>query len=475
MAQPLPLIARAAVASGLVTAALAWQRTAPAAAPAVLHVGYAEADVTPPLGGSMPGYFGDRRATGTLDPLKSKVLYLRKGGESVAIVACDLIAVGEPLAQRIRKAMADSVRPAPRHVWVHATHTHTGGMIPREGTFTSDTEKIYPEFYPGQVDTTWVDTLVRKTAEAVGRAAAEAAPESAPTLHEGREETVAFYRRFRMRDGSVRTNPGRSNPEVVEPAGTIDPRVHLLRFPDRKVVTVLYGLHPDCVSGTQYSADYPAHLSEALRERLGADWRVVFLNTCCGNINHIDVKNAAQKSGPEESRRIGRQLAASALAALAKGGEALSGPLQARSTGVKSRLRRPTPEELTEARERLRTGKDAFEFNGLFAPAAVVLAETRDREHTARVTALRLGQFGLAALPGEVFVELARQVEADSPLAVTRTIGLTNGAMGYIPHRQGYAEGGYEAGYRSARYVPGTGESWATAAAGLLRKMEGER
>ena len=41
-----------------------------------MHASYDEVDITPPLGGSMPGYFRDRQATGVNDPLKAKVLYL---------------------------------------------------------------------------------------------------------------------------------------------------------------------------------------------------------------------------------------------------------------------------------------------------------------------------------------------------------------------------------------------------------------
>jgi hypothetical protein len=127
---------------------------------------------------------------------------------------------------------------------------------------------------------------------------------------------------------------------------------------------------------------------------------------------------------------------------------------------------------VTEAEERLRTGNDPFQFNGLYAPAAVVLAKTRDREHRAEIAALRLGSFGMAAVPGEYFVELGREIEAGSPFKPTRTLGLTNGSMGYIPTRKGYEEGGYEAGYRSARYEPGNGHNWANAAVKLLRGME---
>src|SRR5260370_40138752 len=85
--------------------------------------GWEEADIPPPLGGSMPGYFRDRRATGALDPLKAKALYLALGKESVALVACDQIGMGAPLVARIRKAVAAQIKSPPPHVWGPGTHT----------------------------------------------------------------------------------------------------------------------------------------------------------------------------------------------------------------------------------------------------------------------------------------------------------------------------------------------------------------
>jgi hypothetical protein len=234
-------------------------------------------------------------------------------------------------------------------------------------------------------------------------------------------------------------------------------------------------MHPDCVSGTRYSADYPHHLSEVLRHALGAQWRVIFFNACCGNINHINVNDPKQKSGPEEAKRIGETLALAVLEALKKEQALTGNRLQAKSQSVTCKLRKPKPEDVKEAEELLRTyrttGKNPFGFNELYAPAALVLAKTKDREHRAEIAALRIGSFGLAMMPGEVFVELGREVEEASPFKPTRTIGLTNGSMGYIPTRRACAEGGYEAGYRSARYGPDTGHSWAAAAAELLKGM----
>src|SRR5262249_14372800 len=156
---------------------------------------------------------------------------------------------------------------------------------------------------------------------------------------------VAHYRRFVMKDGTVRTNPGRNNPDVVRPAGEIDPRLHVLRFGANRILAVIYGLHPDCIGGTQYSADYPHHLAEALRRSLGAEWRVILLNAACGNINHIDVHNPDQKSGPAESRRIGETLAAAVLQALAKEQPLDGSRLVVKRAEVTCRLRQPNPEE----------------------------------------------------------------------------------------------------------------------------------
>src|SRR5262249_8584281 len=103
--------------------------------------------------------------------------------------------------------------------------------------------------------------------------------------------------------------------------------------------------------------------------------------------------------------------------------------------------------------------------------AVLVLAKRKDGEQQAEIAALRLGSFGLAFMPGEIFVELGREVEEASPFKPTRTVGLTNGSMGYIPTRRGYAEGGYEAGYRSARYEPHHGHGGAVAAGELLREV----
>ena len=97
--------------------------------------------------------------------------------------------------------------------------------------------------------------------------------------------------------------------------------------------------------------------------------------------------------------------------------------------------------------------------------------KTRDRFHPAEIIVFRIGSLGLVGLPAEVFVEIAREIRQKSPIQPTLVIGVTGGYMGYMPHARGYEEGGYEAGYRSARYQPSTPALWIRTALDLLREI----
>lgn len=58
-----------------------------------LSAGVAVADITPPIGYRMSGYFSERPSTGTHDPLQAKAIVWRQGDEQAALVVCDLCAV----------------------------------------------------------------------------------------------------------------------------------------------------------------------------------------------------------------------------------------------------------------------------------------------------------------------------------------------------------------------------------------------
>ncbi len=457
----------AAVAFGLMTACLP---TAFSDTP--LLAGYAEEDITPPLGGFMPGYFSDRFSTAVLDPLLVKTLVLTQDKTTLVVLAFDLIGLEKTEVDAIRSAVQQKTGIPADHVFVHSTHTHTAAMTPFH--YTSDAGEILPQFnkraaFTGSVDRPWLATLPVKAAAAVSKALKRQTQTQA-SLGVGQEKRIAFYRRFLMKNGTLRTNPGRKNPDVVKPAGEINPNVYTLSFEEAKIMLVSFGLHLDCIGGTKFSADYPYHLTEAIKKNLSPEWNVVFLNACSGNINHIDVNNLNQPKGYEGSRLIGQALAETALTARKNAKAFPIDKLEANSKTVRCPIRKVSDPDREQAEKDVETGLDSAKrnFNDLFSPGAYVLSRTKDRHHPADITVFRIGSLGLIALPGEVFVEVEREIGKRSPLDPTLVIGISGGSMGYIPHPKGYKEGGYEAGYSGCRYAPSTSGIWIETALELM-------
>src|SRR5207249_2726565 len=68
-----------------------------------LRVGVAEVEITPPGGFPIAGYYHERRATATRDPLKAKALVFRGDREQAAIVVCDLTGIAVDLSTEVRR------------------------------------------------------------------------------------------------------------------------------------------------------------------------------------------------------------------------------------------------------------------------------------------------------------------------------------------------------------------------------------
>src|SRR5207237_9716596 len=95
----------------------------------------------------------------------------------------------------------------------------------------------------------------------------------------GREEGLAFNRRYHMADGTVGWNPGKKNPKIVKPAGPTDPSVTLLvlETKDKPLACfVNFAMHSDTTSGRQASADYPGHPTNAVQAA-----KAETLTCCC--------------------------------------------------------------------------------------------------------------------------------------------------------------------------------------------------
>jgi len=431
-----------------------------------LRLGTAAIKITPPLGIPLAGYYSPRGSEGVLGDLYAKVAVLDDGQTQVALVVCDLITLPRATVLEARTLVEQKTRIPGSHVMMSATHTHTGPSLSRESArdnLDGGNELVKK----------YTDELPAKIAQGVVEAQQRLVPVRVSCAR-GREDRMAFTRRFWMKDGTVGWNPGKHNPEIIRPVSPIDPEIGLVYFETQGAKPVLsyvnYAMHPDTTGGLKVWPDYPGVLASRLAECKGAEMLTIFANGACGNLNHINVEWSARQHGPEAAIRLGPLLAGDVLKMYMDLKPAGAGPLRVRSQVVELPLA-PVPEkDVAEAREVIRRGPKAKFLEQVQAYKALDVAARQGKPWEAEVQVITLGpELAWVALSGEVFVELGLSIKAASPFAQTHIVELANGSFSYIPNRSAYAEGNYEV--VSARCAEGSGELMVTAAIRMLAEL----
>ncbi len=290
-----------------------------------------------------------------------------------------------------------------------------------------------------------------------------------------KEEHLSFNRRFFMRDQTVSWNPRKLHPDIVKPAGPIDPEVGVLYLaapPSKPVATyVNFAMHPDTVGGEAISADFPGVLSRMLADYQGAEMITLFANGCCGNLNHRNISWSDAQKGPHEARRIGTILAGDVCNAFPLLKPLKTGTLKVKSEIVSLPLPPISSEDVVRAKDvakRMRDPKTPF-LDKVKAYQVLDVAARAGKPWEVEVQVVSLGdQVAWVSLPGEIFVELGLAIKKASPFPYTMIAELANGSIGYIPDKPAYAQGNYEV--VSARCAEGSGEMLVAAAIRLLKE-----
>lgn len=439
------------------------------AAAAELKVGTAAVKITPPEGTPLAGYYSPRGAKDVLDDLHSKALVLEHDGTRVALVACDLISLPRRTVAEARRLIEKQTGIPAAHVMISATHTHTGPALIRDSATdelvgaTGDLGRRYSEALPGLIAQSVAEANKNLTSARVSAAV-------------GKEDGISFNRRFFMRDGSVSWNPRKQHPDIVQPAGPIDPDVGVVYFETAKgkplATYVNFALHPDTVGGEAVSADYPGVLAKLLAEYKGADMLTVFANGCCGNVNHRDLAWAEPQKGAHEARRIGTALAGAVCKTYPRLAPLTGESLRVKSAVVKLPLPPVSADDVAKAKEvvkQVRDPKTPF-LDKVKAYQALDVAARDGKPWEVEVQVVALGdRVAWVSLPGEVFAELGVAIKAASPFRCTMLAELANGSIGYIPDKRAYKQGNYEV--VSARCAEGSGEMLVEAAVRLLKEL----
>ena len=419
-----------------------------------LQAGFARVDVTPMTGIDVRGYFKERRAEGVLDPLEVNVLALACGESKAVVMSMDACGINKPTDLTLRSAIAEATCLPMEAIYMTCTHTHTGPAVECD----SD-EPIIAEYFK---------FLKRRMVDAVKYALADLKP-ARMGWGIGNAPNIAFVRRFRMKDGSVRTNPGVNNPDILYPIGDIDERVTVLRF-DREedsLVFVNFGNHPDVVGGSMISADWPGFCRRTV-EKVFDNVKCIFTNGAQGELNHVNVHPTGGylndmfmdfddvARGYKHAQYMGRVVAAGVMQAYDKVKYMDIENLRFLQSRIDVPSNKCDPGELPEAHyinDLHVAGRDEdLPYKGMMLTTKVAEAERKVRLENGPdsfdllMSGIALDNIALVGVPGEPFMEIGKALKETEGWELVIPTCLTNGDNGYFPMMDTYVEGGYEAG-----------------------------
>ena len=441
--------------------------------------GYHRIDITPPLGVPLSGYYCRRLMSGVLDPLYATCLAFSDGQRQALVIAVDNLQIVSAVIAQIKAAVTARTGLPPEAVFIHCSHIHTGpSAITVAGEINTKKE-----------DTDIIHFSNALMASRIGDAAKYALEDLAPAqmrIGRGEAKGISFVRRYLMKDGTTRTNPGVNNPDIVRPQGQPDEQVQLVRFVregKKEIALMNFQCHPDVIGGTKCSADWPGLACRCLERAFGGQIDALLINGAQGDTNHIqtDVKpGEVVPSRYEMSQHMARTIVGAVLQIWGKCATVPAGRIAYAMRDVRIEPHRGKPEELPLARKYVALHKagrtSEIPAKGMSNTTLVAGAyRMLQLEHGPEffmmpVSAVAVGTtLAFAGFPGEPFTWMGVETKAKSPFRMTVPACVTNDSRGYFPVESAYAEGGYETA--TSRFAPGSAERLVAGQLDQLRKL----
>lgn len=434
-----------------------------------LWAGFAEIEITPPVGIELAGYIArDGAATSVHDPLYARALVIADGAARAALITCDTLGLHLRDVEQVRQAIAARTTIPAAQILITCSHTHAGPAT----LFLQDC---------GEIDEAYMAVLRQKLATVAEQAAAQVQPA-----------------RWAVGRGTVTT--GIHNRR--QPGDITDPELLVVRVDNQQgePLGVLLNLacHPTCLTGENrlISAEYCGYAVEQIRQSIGVP--ALFVTGAIGDVGPVargwPVLTEIGQAVAEEALRVHAALTPTPWQGLQGLRQSLTLPLSTLPNEAdlatelvnwqnvaQTQTPEAAPEETPETTLPLHPKIPIAMQHWVERTLAALKSAVPPNQVTTEVQALRVGQLMLVSAPGELFVELGLAVKAAvaEPFACL-LCGFGNDNIGYIPTRRAYPVGGYEVadaykyyGYPAA-LAPEAGEIYVATASALLRALSAD-
>ena len=370
----------------------------------------------------------------------------------------DGLGIRRDTVQKIRRAVEKKTAIPAESILLGASHSHSSGPLvwtlrgeydhasPLVQRLAYEESTIADPKYLAEVEQASIDAICEANDRRLGALAG---------VGKGVEGTVAFNRRFLMRDGRTVTHPGLGNPDIVEPAGPVDPDVGVIgawdsKKPDRLLGCIVnFACHATTSPGG-ISANYIHYVEKAIQGYYGKDCVVVFLAGASGDITQVDNRSDyTYPNGGRWAQIVGGKVGAEALKVLLTMEPGSLAPVAARTRVWEIKRRRPSPGRVKAALQIVQGDpKKVDPTTWTFAKETVVLDALLKKSPTAEVEvqALQVGPAVFVTTPAEYFCRYGLEIKAASGFPFTFPVSLANGCVGYVPTEDAFGPhgGGYE-------------------------------
>jgi len=421
-----------------------------------ISCGFAEVDITPELGMERPGNYMKNFHKVLHDPCKVRAVVFDNTNKRTAIVSVDALIIPRALALSVREKIQARCGIPGEAVLIAASHSHSSGPIgmvqPGEYDHADDYVKSLAYDHSSCANKIYLDHVEKSIVEAVC-AADNIHTESVMGVGIGHEDKAGVNRRYHMKNGLTYTYPGRGNPDIIGPAGPIDPEVGVVGVWDKEGkctgCIVNFARHANCPA-PGISANWIYFMEQTIKGAMGPDCVVVYVAGANGDISH-DHKNDpyASLSSLDKTRYVGSRVGAEAVKVLLSIPRRAMTPIDYKTTILEIKRRKPNPERVRKSLEMVKkTPEEVGRTEWIFAKEIVLLDALLKKNTTSEVEvqAIQIGPAVFVSNPAEFFCQYGLNIKAQSPFEYTFPVELANGCVGYVPTPESFGTngGGYE-------------------------------
>ena len=414
-----------------------------------MRAAFYECDITPPLGGNMPGYYRANPAMDVFEPLYAKAVVVEDEGKYAAIVAIDTCEVHPQFHDVITKRVKEYTGIEPESVCVHVVHTHKGAPTEHAPEVGQDCDPCY------------TDVCMRRAADAIILAYKRLQDGVEVHFGCGNVEGISYNRNYVLEGGELSSFRASHNKKILRTLAGIDPELPVLTFfkDGRPIGAIIsFACHQDCtgkiVNG--YSSDYSGILAQELKKKYGPEFISVFLIGAAGDINHIPNDHSI-KLPPFWYREMGKIIAKEAERVIDNDSKPIGTGISIRKEEIDLPVRTVDLESACRQIEKWAADNAMMRLFNL-----AYYYKTNKIDHDLLwLQVIRIGKVCLYIMSGEIYVNLGLKLKKESPFEYNIVVENSNSFGGYIPTADAFAEGSdlYEASLcYGSRHAPEAGE-----------------